>query len=63
MMFEQWSEIRTRTVENIIRKKMHKEMLQVHLDILNMVRNYDSGDIHELVREGYFYDYGILDNE
>ena len=42
---------------------MHKEMLQVHLDILNMVRNYDSGDIHELVREGYFYDYGILDNE
>ena len=57
------SEIRTRTVENIIRKKMHKEMLQVHLDILNMVRNYDSGDIHELVREGYFYDYGILDNE
>lgn len=59
------SQIRTRTVENIIAKGMHEAMYQVHYDMVMALHGDEDGDeqtdLQKLVDDGYFYDHGILD--
>lgn len=57
------SDLRQRTVRNIVKQGRRDDMRRVHTDMYNMIRKGEKVNVGQIVVDGYFYEYGILDEE
>ena len=55
--------IRYQTVYNMGKMGKIKEMYDVHLSMYQFIKDKKQTAVDEVVRQGYFYEYGVLDEE
>lgn len=54
------SQMRIQTIENMIKLKKLNELKKAHVDLFNIIKDKDVNSARQLLVEGYFYRYNVL---
>ena len=57
------TKIRYQTVYNMAEMGKLQEMYDVHLSMYQFIKDKKQAAVDEIVRQGYFYEYGVLDEK